>query len=235
MKWTVFFTVILIPLSLRCPSILECTDPRQYERHLALQLTRQAYLDSNGVYPIGEELLRIKAIADDIVSVVYDPAEPYLLDDPSKIKTMLLVVATMKSESHFSEDVEYGRGDVSLGSDGKNWCLMQIRLGRRKSGLSTSAISFVGDSYKVGVKEQFNGADLLNDRKLCIRAGLHVIRNSLDTCRNYPEEFRLSAYLSGSCKKANRASKHRMSYVRRLQDATHFLTSNIDKPRDSML
>jgi hypothetical protein len=47
--------------------------------------------------------------------------------------------------------------------------------------------------------EGWRGRDLIDDRKLCFRAGLHIMHGSMSDCRKMPFDDRLSAYVTGHC------------------------------------
>ena len=48
-------------------------------------------------------------------------------------------------------------------------------------------------------REGWTGHDLVTDRRLCFRAGLHILRSSFGVCHALPVDDRLSAYATGHC------------------------------------
>lgn len=132
------------------------------------------------------ERARYEQIASDAVEVAFDPAEPPIFAGPGgRVRTAVLMLSIASYESAFAKDVEEGkrRGDM-----GASWCHMQINLG-------VGRIVLEGDEWRWPTKpdEGFSGSDLVRDRQLCFRVGLHMMRHSYKRCRN------LSIYTSGKC------------------------------------
>jgi hypothetical protein len=122
---------------------------------------------------------RYESIAADAVAVAFDDAETPLFSGPEgRTQTALLMLAVASFESHYEKKVDEGRG---LGDHGSSYCLMQLHIG------------------KGATREGWKGPDLTADRKLCFRAGLHVLRASFGACRALAVDDRLSAYASGHC------------------------------------
>jgi hypothetical protein len=81
-------------------------------------------------------------------------------------------------------------------SYGKTVCLMQIRVG---GGVT---------------REGWSGSDLVRDRTLCFRAGLHILHSSFGACHRLPVEDRMSAYATGHCFENARVSRSRIGRAR---------------------
>lgn len=137
-----------------------------------------------------ERAVRIEAIAADIADVVYDPSEqPIFMGQRARERTAV-VVSTFAAEEgmNFAHSVDTGkrRGDA-----GRSYCIMQINVGRGKTA------------------EGWTGPELIDDRKKCIRAGLHALRRSYWYCKKNPERERFAAYTSGSCDVGRDISRRR--------------------------
>lgn len=128
---------------------------------------------------------RYESIAKDIVSVVYDNEEKALFKgEYGKAKTALLIDAIASLESFYREDVDNGTKRGGLGEV----CIMQILLP-----YPSARIVLNEDTYTYSDNEGWSYSDLIADRKKCIRAGLHKVRESFRACHN------LSLYTSGTC------------------------------------
>jgi hypothetical protein len=124
-------------------------------------------------------LARYQSIARDVASVALDESEaPVFEGADRRTETALLMLAVASYESSFSKRVDDG---VRRGDHGYSYCLMQIRVGHGAT------------------REGWNGQQLIDDRKLCFRAALHILQASFAACRKLPFEDRLSAYASGHC------------------------------------
>jgi hypothetical protein len=137
---------------------------------------------------------RYGSIARDLAAVALDESEPPLFDGvDGRTETALLMLSVASFESSFSRRVDDGsrRGDR-----GYSYCLMQIHVGH---GLT---------------REGWNGQQLIDNRKLCFRAALHLLQNSFSACRNLPVDDRLSAYASGRCFPEARISRSRVGRAR---------------------
>lgn len=129
-------------------------------------------------------------IARDIVAVVKE--EPPLFKGPDgKVKTALVLATTMWYEGGFSPRIDHQESRHSA------VCLMQVNVGR---GLTW---------------EGWTARQLLGDRRKCLVAGLHIAQKSFELCQHLPEQDRLRAYASGSCKKGKRQSRQRITEMYR--------------------
>ncbi|MDP9036473.1 MAG: hypothetical protein M3O50_16855 [Myxococcota bacterium] len=129
--------------------------------------------------PIDEVLTRYESIAADVASVALDEKEAPLFAGPAgRSETALLMLSIASYESTFQRVVDDG---TRLGDNGHSYCLMQIRVGGGET------------------REGWTGKQLVDDRTLCFRAGLHILHASFHACRKLPLEDRLSAYVSGHC------------------------------------
>jgi hypothetical protein len=128
-------------------------------------------------------LTRYESIANDLATVVQDDTEPSLFEGSrGRMQTALLLLSVASYESSFSRHVDFGEPG-GVGDHGHSYCLMQIRVGAGKT------------------REGWTGSDLVHDRKLCFRAGLHILRASMNVCRDLPLGDRLSAYAAGRCER----------------------------------
>lgn len=123
-------------------------------------------------------LARYDTIAHDLAAVALDPSEKPLFDGPTgRAQTALLLAAVASMESDFRKEVDTGK---LRGDSGRSWCILQVQVWGK-------------------TPEQWTGQELVDDRKRCLRAGLHVMRESFRMCHALPLEYRLSGYTSGSC------------------------------------
>ena len=124
-------------------------------------------------------LARYESIARDVVSVALDETEAPVFEGPdSRTETALLMLAVASYESSFSKRVDEG---VRRGDNGHSYCLMQIHVGQGAT------------------REGWSARQLIEDRRLCFRAALHILQASFLACRKLPFDDRLSAYASGHC------------------------------------
>ncbi len=120
-----------------------------------------------------------ESIARDAASVAFDEAEAPLFDGPdARAETALLMLSVASFESSYRAKVDDG---AHRGDNGHSYCLMQIRVG---AGVT---------------REGWSGHQLVEDRKLCFFAGLHILRASFNVCRTFPLDDRLGAYATGRC------------------------------------
>jgi len=127
---------------------------------------------------------RYTSIAHDVAAVALDAEEPALFEGPQgRPQTALLMASVASMESNFREDVDTGK---VKGDHGKSWCILQIQVHGK-------------------TVEQWTGDDLVQDRKRCLRAGLHRMRDSFVACKQLPLIERLSAYTTGTCKNEPKA------------------------------
>lgn len=143
-------------------------------------------------------------IAEDVVAVAYDPAEPPLLtmkdENKARAHSALLMLSIALFESGLRRDVDFGLGKQGRGDAGRSWCLMQVQLGAGK----------VPDSDPV--VGSWTGKDLVEDRKKCFRTAMRMIRRSFTACGSNPFPHRLAAYASGSCDKGHAESSSRLGF-----------------------
>jgi hypothetical protein len=159
----------------------------------------------------------LEALSSDLYELAFESnVEP--IRDP--YFTLGLMISTLYSETRLRR---LGIHDPK----NPNWCLMQINLGVDKSGRSRFKVVYEDRSgYAVSKTTGFDGSDLERDQKVCLRVGLEYMRESWRMCQKYPENERLSTYLSGSCFKSRRASRFRF---RRAQ----LITSMLEKMEKS--
>jgi hypothetical protein len=122
---------------------------------------------------------RYESIARDAAEVAFDEAEAPIYEGPEgRARTAVLMLSVASYESFFRKSVDEGS---ERGDHGRSYCVMQIFMpkGRTREGWSTR--------------------NLIEDRKLCFRAGLHIMQNSMSDCRRMPFDDRLSAYVTGQC------------------------------------
>ncbi|HXN33946.1 MAG TPA: hypothetical protein VN894_18880 [Polyangiaceae bacterium] len=124
-------------------------------------------------------LARYQSIARDVVSVALDESEAPVFEGPdNRTQTALLMLAVASYESSFNKRVDDG---TRRGDNGHSYCLMQVHVGQGAT------------------REGWNARQLIEDRKLCFRAALHILQASFAACRKLPFDDRLSAYASGHC------------------------------------
>ncbi|MGD0675189.1 MAG: hypothetical protein ABSC94_07205 [Polyangiaceae bacterium] len=122
---------------------------------------------------------RYESIARDAVTVAFDEGEtPLFAGRDGRAETALLMLSIASFESSFRKTVDDG---IGRGDGGRSYCLMQIRVGRGVT------------------REGWTGPQLIDDRRLCFRAALHLLHASFSACHSYPADDRLSAYASGHC------------------------------------
>ncbi len=159
---------------------------------------------------------RYDAIVRDAVAVAYDPSEAPIFpatDPIARAKTLAVMLGIMEAESGFRKDVDKGRGMDSKGDNGESWCLMQIRLSTiGRDGKTGVRIGLKGDGFEYVYDKSlgYGGEDMVEDRRVCIRVGLHMARVSFRNCRALPVDERLSAYASGNCEDGKAKSRYRM-------------------------
>jgi hypothetical protein len=142
---------------------------------------------------------RYESIARDVVSVAFDEAESPVFSGPEgRTQTALLMLSIASYESGYRKKVDDGRG---LGDHGHSYCLMQVRVG---TGVT---------------REGWSGHDLVTDRRLCFRAGLHILRSSFGACHTLAVDDRLSAYATGHCFADAAISRSRVGRARAWREA----------------
>lgn len=119
---------------------------------------------------------RLKEISSDIASVCSDPNQKPIFSGPNaRLKTCLLIASVARSESGFKYSIDSGK---ETGDGGRSICIMQVQHGKNE--LLHPPI------------------DRLKDRKVCIAAGLNVLRTS--KCNDGTDLTQmLRAYVNGSC------------------------------------
>ncbi|HEY8094508.1 MAG TPA: hypothetical protein VIE65_00245 [Methylobacter sp.] len=158
---------------------------------------------------------RYESIADDLISVAFDPQEkPVFTGSYGRTKTLAVLLSLAFFESGFRKDVDTGTGPLSKGDSGQSWCLMQVMLGKpeRSSGNTKTHIVIDNPHFRFvdSKNEGFGGLDLIRNRKACFRVGLHLVRNSFDNSASFPLYDRLSIYASGKLLRNLSVSKHRI-------------------------
>lgn len=124
-------------------------------------------------------------MARDILAVAFDPNEPPLppfKGRDGRIRTAALMASFARHESSLRPDVDAGHCRENECDHGTAFCVMQVRPG--------AGIILKGDEYDYAVHqtrawrtahdaEIIDGARLLDDRRLCFRVALHMLRGSL--------------------------------------------------------
>lgn len=159
-----------------------------------------------------QALERYEAIASTIAKVSFDPAEqPVFPGSMGRTQTATLILGLSYSESGWRRDVDLGLGKEARGDFGRSWCMMQINLGSKRV--------FKDGKWQAEsaapTKEGWWGSELVADREKCFRAGLHIIRLSVNACRSLPYGQWLNAYASGTCSGGKDKSEARMALARR--------------------
>lgn len=158
---------------------------------------------------------RISSMASDFAEVCQDPSETPVFDGPDgRIKTCVLLASIAKNESgNFKDSID--KGD-ERGDGGHSVCIMQINLTGNKN---------------------YTEDELLGDRKKCIRAGLHTLRNS--SCHKTDIGEMLRSYVSGSCDHYEDEPKKEAAITKTARaDAagfTHFFNSFKKLPKISVI
>lgn len=156
--------------------------------------------------------LRLTTIAEDIVSVVYDEGEKPLFSGPEGLEKSAVFIAIWASHESggFAKTVDDGS---KRGDGGSSWCIMQLHIGKGKT------------------PEGWTGRDLIEDRKKCIRAGYHVMKQSWNMCKGDPTE-KLAAYISGRCDVSRTDSRIRYNHAMKVfkrNKLRSFVAANNDK------
>lgn len=88
---------------------------------------------------------------------------------------------------------------AAVGDAGASFCWAQIHMGATRT------------------REGWTGADLAADPARCALVALRVLRSSLASCAALPEDDRIAAYASGSCRspRGRRVSRDRAAVARR--------------------
>jgi hypothetical protein len=137
---------------------------------------------------------RYESIARDVASVAFDESESPLFEgEDGRTQTALLILSVASYESFYQKMVDEG---LRRGDNGRSVCLMQVRVGEGKT------------------REGWRRADLVHDRTLCFRAGLHILHASFDMCRRFALADRMSAYATGHCFSNAQISRSRLGRAR---------------------
>lgn len=165
-------------------------------------LDRKIYHSNDVETPI-EKKERLEMISKDIIEIVFDDNERPLFDGPQgRLKSAVYVATWSSHESGgFRKGVDVG---LSRGDKGSSWCMMQLHIGKGKTA------------------EGWTGEDLVNDRKKCIRAGYHLMRQSMGQCRKMNERNAMAAYASGRCNVGITISQKRYDHMMRVYNQHPF-------------
>lgn len=173
---------------------------------VSLMLTMQPSLPvgSEPYETLSQREQRYSSIAEDVLSVAYDPEEKPLVTGPrGRLESALIVLASAYDETRWRPGVESPEGHAALArhgllDGGRSYCMMQIHLGPNGR-----------------TKEGWTGSDLLEDRSRCIRTGYRIMRGAMGTCRRLPQLERLAAYVSGGCTVGRERSRSRLAMAQR--------------------
>ena len=142
---------------------------------------------------------RYESIARDVVSVAFDESESPLFSGPEgRTQTALLMLSVASYESSYRKKVD----------DGRRWGIMATRSA------SCRFASAPASRAKAGA-----GTICVTDRRLCFRAGLHILRGSFGACRALAVDDRLSAYATGHCFADAAISRSRVGRARAWREA----------------
>lgn len=157
-----------------------------------------------------------EAIVTDVVDVALDPWEEPLPGVPpcvpqncgiaplaARAWTVAQVLAIMRYEGEFRVSVDEGAKRSTTGAV----CEMQVMVPRGTRILLTTDAYLLPTRGQAGYAEGWSADDLVpgsvpGRRERCIRAGLHVARESFRICRS------LSLYTHGDCR-PDPAARHR--------------------------
>ena len=126
---------------------------------------------------------RYEAIAEDVATVVLDPAEPPLFQgEGGRVKSALLLLSVAFWESGFRPDVDRGQCKPPECDNGAAFSLWQLH--------PEDGFIFDGDVFTFARNRTaawraehkgdiFDGASLIRDRRLAARIALHMIRYSM--------------------------------------------------------
>jgi hypothetical protein len=175
--------------------------------------TRRQYYPDAKESPEAAEA-RYQSIANDIVSVIWNPSNPPLFaGSDGRLKTASVMLGIMDFESTFRRDVDFGLGKGARGDSGQSFCLMQVKTGDGRTGTWNKAknrFKLWGDAPE-DLVQGWTGQELVQDRKKCIEAGYRVMSASFSMCRKLPVREWLRAYASGNCGDGAEESEARMN------------------------
>lgn len=153
---------------------------------------------------------RREQIAQDFHDVAFDTIEKPLFkaatEHEARAMTATFLASIASYESGFHYLVDIGRCDLlaklngvtedKVCDNGKSHCIMQINIGSGKT------------------SEGWSKADLIGDRKKCIRSALHILQYSKETCmaagiKTVPDVF--SIYAAGKCYNGSTHMLHRFN------------------------
>lgn len=169
---------------------------------------------------------RYEDIANDIMSVTYDPAERSIFQgDNGRAMTTALLTSIAFYESAYRKDVDTGVGPKARGDSGRSWCLMQIKLGSPEKDTGRTkmrvfvgpggGLRFVSNPREPGYAQSWGGEDLVQDRTKCFRVAVRLARMSFGACSKLEVQDRLSMYASGQCEAGEDASRRRVTRAQR--------------------
>jgi hypothetical protein len=128
---------------------------------------------------------RYAGIANAMARVVLDADEkPLFAGRDARLNTALLLLTISLHESHWRRDV-----DLGLGRQAKRRykCLMQIAVPKKKT------------------PEGWTARDLVTNRDLCFRRGLHILQRGQHHCKDTGARAFLNHYASGYCDRGRKA------------------------------
>lgn len=163
-----------------------------------------------------EALARYESIARDIAAVVTEE-EPLFRGPQGRLKTASVILSIMRHEGAFRKDVDTGVGKMARGDQGRSVCLMQVNVGKGRTfpwNVVKNKPALPADPAGE-VVQGWTGAELLADRKNCIRAGYRIIRVSFGSGGGLPPTEWLRVYASGSREGGSRESRSRMGLALR--------------------
>lgn len=173
-------------------------------------LNRPHYIPEAKESP-AETQARYEQIAHDIAEVL-KTEKPLFKGPDGKVRTSSVILSIMFHESGFRRDVDLGLGKLARGDHGNSVCMMQINVGKSR----TQKWNKVQNRFALPndpateLEEGSSAAELLADRKKCIRHGLRLIRLSFASCGRMPQKDWLRVYASGSCSGGEKESASRM-------------------------
>lgn len=156
---------------------------------------------------------RYAEIADAALAVTFDPSESSMFPGKyGRLRTSALILSIALSESAYRKDVDLNLGKEARGDGGRSWCMVQVQLGAPVDGKTPKRIILTKDGFAFSSDKDvgYGGEDLVADRQVCFRVGLHLMRRSFLACRSLPLLERLSAYTSGNCEDGHESSKTRV-------------------------
>jgi len=149
---------------------------------------------------------RYAAIARALAEVSLDPKEQPLFAGPdARARTAALMLAISYYESHWRRDVDLGLSE----RPSRYFCLMQIGVGPGKT-----------------TREGWTGKQLVESRRRCFRAGLHLLQRGRRVCAGQRDQRAfLNHYATGYCDRGRKAVALRWQLYER------WLTRHPLKPR----